>query len=111
MGVYTEVEAYITFKNKVTAEAAYSELEDKVIEFIKSRFDGKFTLNFGECDLDCNVIIVWIYSERYQNAIWQTEQLFDYIKNVNGVSEFSADSRSPDNVINWNVEDEDYLNG
>jgi hypothetical protein len=107
MGVYTEVEAYITFEGKVKAEDAYYELEDKVIEFIKSEgVEGSFTFQFSNCDLEGNCIIILICSERYQNAIWQTEQLHEYIKKAEGVEEFSADISSPDNFISWNIEDE-----
>jgi len=108
MGMYGEVEIIATFENQEKAENVFDNLNDKVTEFIKEKLgDESFSFDITFCDLEDTEIIAKICSDRYQNAEWRTNQLFEYLRTQCGLVEFTADAVVPDNIIFWNAEDED----
>lgn len=108
MGMYGEVEVIATFESKETAEKVFENLNDKVTEFIKNKLgDTPFDFHITECDLDGTEIIAKICSDRYQNAEWRAEQLFEYLRTQKGMYEFTADAVVPENIIFWAEDHED----
>ena len=106
MGVYAEVDIYATYNTEENAEAAFINLEQRVEDYIKSKIDDVFHLSLTEVDLKDECIIVKICSPRYQNAEWQSEQLFNFMKEkTSSLEEFTAEITSPKNIIWWNKEE------
>jgi hypothetical protein len=106
MGMYGEVDIYATFNSQELADEVSDNLESKVIEFIKKSYEDKFSFEITDIELDDSVLIIKICSDRYQNAQWRTEQLFEYLKTFEGMFEFTAEMMLPETIISWNADDE-----
>ena len=107
MGMYGEVEIIATYETTEQAEKQFDDLQDNVTEFIKKQIpDQPFHFDLTHCDLEGTDIIIKICSDRVQNAEWQSEQLFEFMKTTEGLYEFSAEVMTPENIIFWNKDDE-----
>jgi len=106
MGMYGEVEIYATFESEEQADIVIDNLEAKVIEFIEKINKEPFSFEIAEQDLDGSVLIIKICSDRYQNAEWRTQQLFEYLKTVGGLYEFNAEIMMPESIISWNADED-----
>jgi hypothetical protein len=78
------------------------------MKFIKDTTQSEnFSFGFNDCDLDGNVIIIKLSSNRYQHAEWQTEQLLAYLKTTDGLVEFNAEATRPETIVWWNIDEEE----
>ena len=107
MGMYGEVEIIATYEKTEQAEKEFDNLQDNATEFIKKQMsDQPFHFDLTHCDLEGTDIIIKICSDRVQNAEWQSEKLFEFMKGTEGLYEFSAEVMTPENIIFWNKDDE-----
>jgi len=107
MGMYGEVEIIATYETEEQADKVFESLEENIKKHIESKIDTRYDFRFTECDLDGESIIIKVCSDRYQNAQWQGEETFEFMKTTDGLVEFTADIIMPDNFIFWNADDED----
>ena len=108
MGRYGEVDIIATFETTEQADRVIDNLENNVKQFIENKLDGKpFHFYLNEIDLDDTFIIIKICSDRYQNAEWQGEQTFAYLKTTNGLIEFTAEILMPENFLWWSIDEEE----
>jgi hypothetical protein len=109
MGMYGEVEIIASYDSNEGAEKVFNDLEVKVKKFIKKKLgDEPFSFEITFCDLEGSEIIAKICSDRYQNAEWRANQIFEYMKTkTKGLIEFTADAVVPENIIFW-AEDHEY---
>jgi len=108
MGMYGEVEIIATYETEEQAEKQFDNFQENVTEFIKKQMpDQPFHFDLTHCDLEGSEFIIKICSNRVQNAEWQSEQLFEFMKGTEGLYEFSAEVMTPENIIFWNKDDEE----
>ena len=108
MGMYGEVEIIATYETEEQAEKQFDNFQENVTEFIKKQMpDKQFHFDLTHCDLEGSEFIIKICSNRVQNAEWQSEQLFEFMKGTEGLYEFSAEVMTPENIIFWNKDDEE----
>tara|TARA_B100000927_G_scaffold107064_1_gene86568 strand:+ start:22 stop:348 length:327 start_codon:yes stop_codon:yes gene_type:complete len=108
MGMYGEVEIIATYEKTEQAEKEFDNLQDNATEFIKKQMsDQPFDFYLTNCDLEGTCIIIKICSDRVQNAEWQSEKLFEFMKTTEGLYEFTAEVMTPENIIFWNKDDEE----
>lgn len=106
MGMYGEVEIIATYETEEKSDKVIESLEENIKKYIESKLDTPYHFGFAECDLDGASIIIKICSNRYQNAQWQGEQAFEFMKTTDGLVEFTADIITPENFIYYNADDE-----
>jgi hypothetical protein len=106
MGQYSEVEVMAEFN--IDATEIVDDLENKVREYIKSQGTEVFDFNIRDMDVNSGSVNIHIASDRYQNAEWRAEQIFEYFKakHADTFEEFQAEIMSPENIIFWSKEDE-----
>jgi len=86
MGVYAETSgASITCKNKKVAEAIYNILK---VQADKSDENGNSFAT--ELDYDDGLVVFHASSGRVQNLEWQLQQIWEAIKDIDGVEELQA---------------------
>lgn len=108
MGMYGEVEIIATYETTEQTEKGFDNLQENVTEFIKKQIpDQPFYFDLTHCDLEGRQFIIKICSDRYQNAEWQSQQLFEFMKTTEGLIEFTAEMMLPENIIYWESGDDE----
>ena len=110
MGVFTEGRITACFDTIETAnefKVLAENFEDYLVGFLGNK---NFSISINDVTIDEDDVIVYVNlcSDRYPNAQWQCEQIFEMGKRRFGdnMYEFTADLICPENIIYWTNDDD-----
>jgi hypothetical protein len=111
MGMFGEVDLYIQMETPESADKLADALENEIKPFIESRLkENNKDYNFciESMDVHHNTIEIRIVSGRYQNAMWQGEEILAFTKEKfkTDLVEFNGEVTTPESFIYYNADDE-----
>ena len=112
MGQYAEVTITADFDTSETAKKVCIDLESKIKEFIAKRVKNEdFDFHIQTPEQIVETVTIYLNSGRSQNAEWQAEQIFAYMKEnfKNELEEFNAEMTIPEGIISYCKDDEEEI--
>lgn len=109
MGQFSAVVITAVFDNAKTAKKAENQVANNFTKYLKKKLKDKdFDVNITLADANDCELNIELDSGRAQNAVWQSEQVFEMLKDLYGANldEFSAEQVIPESIIYYNKEDE-----
>ena len=106
MGQYAEISISATFDTVETAKKVCTDLNKNVAEFVAKRAKDKdFYLQIEGADQNEEYVNISLNSGRSQNAEWQAEQIFAYLKETykNEMQTFDAEMFIPETIISYEI--------
>ena len=89
MGVYSQTNIEITCRDNKTAKKVAKVIKDKAKKEEKDKEYG-FNWQFSELEVGDEMVYLFKSSGRYQNLEYQCEELWNLIKDIDGVLELNA---------------------
>jgi len=112
MGQYAEITITADFDTSKTAEKVCVDLEKKIKEFIAKREKNEdFDFHIQAPEQIVENVTIYLNSGRSQNAEWQAEQIFAYMKEnyKKELENFNADMTIPEGIISYCKDDEEEI--
>lgn len=107
MGTPASCNAFVQFDTPENAAEAFFQFTQWAIEANDGKKDGDFGITIDEIIPEESAFRYTVDSGRYQNCIWQCEQIRDFLKTQKGVQSIEQDVMTCEDSISWSKDEDE----